>query len=146
MTGDRTTVLFVCSGNICRSPYAEAAAAARLDPTRYSVASAGTVAWHGTEATATMQAVAADRGLDLTGHRARRLSDVSQPDWVFGMELEHLMAARRDFPDLPPNRIRLLDHPHTVPDPYGRDRAVYETAANQIDRALDGIETLLADG
>lgn len=145
MSGDRTTVLFVCSGNICRSPYAAAAATARLDPERFTVASAGTVAWYGSEATDTMKAVATDRGLDLTSHRARRLGDVAQPDWVIGMELEHLMAARRAFPDLAPNRIRLLDHPHAVPDPYGRDRGVYESTADQIDRALEGFAATLVD-
>jgi protein-tyrosine phosphatase len=142
---DRTTVLFVCSGNICRSPYAEARARSALDLDRFSVASAGTIATPGLAATDLMQEVGRERGLDLAGHRARRLSDVPQPDWVIGMELHHLVSARSAFPDLPADRIRLLDHPNAVADPYGRSREVYESTADHIDTALERFTVVLED-
>lgn len=143
MTGDRATVLFVCSGNICRSPYAEVVAASMLDADRFAVASAGTIAMTGLEATDTMQDIAADKGLDLSEHRSRLLDDVPEPDWVIGMEQHHLVAARSAFPGLDPARIRLLDHPRAVPDPYGRGRAVYESATSQIDAAVEHLVTVL---
>ena len=143
MTGDRTTVVFLCSGNICRSPYAEAAARATLDPSRFDVASAGTIATPDLSATDTMQEVAAERGLDVSGHRARRLHDIDQPDWIIGMEQHHLVSARAAFPDLPASRIRLLDHPRAVPDPYGQGRAVYEAAATQIDESMSALADIL---
>ena len=133
-----TRVLFVCSGNICRSPYAEYAARARFGE-GYSFASAGTVALTGDHATGTMQEVGAERGLDLAPHRATLLTEAQVPDLVFGMEQEHLIAARRAFPDLPKGSIRLLAHPQAVADPYGRHIDLYRRTATQIDEALSGL-------
>ena len=130
MTDARTSVLFVCSGNICRSPFA-AAAAADAYP-NIEASSAGTYAVIDGHATHHMQRIATEHGLDLSGHRARQLEDVPQPDLVFGMEQEHLIAARRAFPQLAPGSIRLLDHPLAVADPYGRGIEVYERVADQI--------------
>lgn len=143
MTTGRATVLFVCSGNICRSPYAEAAARRSLDRHRFTVVSAGTMATPGLPATETMQAVGSERGLDLAEHRARPISEVPRPDWVLGMELHHLVSARSTFPDLPADRILLLDAPRSVPDPYGRDRSSYEASADQIDAALERLVPVL---
>ena len=147
MTDGPLAILFVCSGNICRSPYAEAAAESVLDPHRFTVSSAGTVAIAGSPATTLMHQVASERGLDLRSHRATPLRDAPAPDHVFGMEQEHLVAARRAFPDLPPDRIRLLAHPSGVPDPYGRDLATYRTTATMIDEAIATLTaSLLASG
>jgi protein-tyrosine-phosphatase len=132
-------VLFVCSGNICRSPFAEAAARDRFGD-RFDFSSAGTIAVEGGRATMTMQEVAAERGLDLSSHRARPLSEVPRPDLVFGMEQEHIVAAARAYPGLAPGSIRLLDHPRAIPDPYGFDLAVYRAAADHIESALDTLD------
>lgn len=143
MTEGPLAILFVCSGNICRSPYAEAAARASLDPDRFAVSSAGTVAMAGDSATSPMRQVASERGLDLRSHRATPLSESPAPDFVFGMEQEHLVAARRAFPDLPPDRIRLLAHPSGVPDPYGRDLVTYRATATMIDEAIATLPLVL---
>ena len=90
-----------------------------------------------------MQDVARDKGLDLRDHRARHIRDIDQPDWVIGMEQHHLISARAAFPDLPANRIQLLDHPVAVPDPYGEGREVYEASAAQIDAAMEGLASRL---
>ena len=94
----------------------------------------------GDHATPPMQEVAAGRGLDLSGHRARLLDEVDQPDMVLGMELEHLIAARRVFPDLPRSAIQLLDHPRAVDDPYGYPPDVYRRVADQIEDALTRLD------
>lgn len=143
MTPGRTSVLFVCSGNICRSPYAEVVARSLLGADRFDVASAGAIATPGLAATDTMQEIARERGLDLSGHEARPLDGVPRPDWVIGMEQHHLAAARATFPDMDPPRIRLLDHPRAVPDPYGRGRPMYERAAAQIDVAVEALCSVL---
>jgi protein-tyrosine-phosphatase len=130
------TILFVCSGNICRSPFAEVAARAAIVDEGLVFASAGTMAIDGDHATLPMQEVAAERGLDLSEHRARLLDEVDEPDVVFGMEVEHLVAARRVFPGLPRSAIQLLDHPRAVDDPYGRPPDVYRRVADQIQDAL----------
>jgi len=74
-----TSILVVCSGNICRSPIAEGllrrAIEARLGSSTPVLSSAGTIAMEGTPATPEAVTAAAERGVDIAGHRARRLTD-----------------------------------------------------------------------
>ncbi len=70
-------ILFVCTGNICRSPLAEALLKRALHERAVedvSVESAGTGAWDGAPASEGAYLVALERGLDLSGHRARLLT------------------------------------------------------------------------
>jgi protein-tyrosine-phosphatase len=83
-----------------------------------------------------MRTAAAELGIDLSTHRSTPLKDCDQPDVVFGMEQQHLVAAARRFPDLAATQIRLLDHPRAIEDPYGLDLATYREAAATIMRAL----------
>ena len=138
MSGEHPSVLFVCTGNICRSPFA--AAVARHDHPHIDASSAGTYAVVGGHATHHMQEVAGERGIDLSGHRARKLEDVPQPDFVYGMEQQHLIEARKVFPNLAPGCIRLLAHPLAVPDPYGRGIDVYRSTARQIVDAVAALD------
>lgn len=135
-----TRVLFVCTGNICRSPFAEVVGRSVFADTPYSFSSAGTHAIPGNEATRDMQLVARERGLDLAGHGATLLAACEQPDIVLGMEHHHLVAAKNRFPDLEATRIRLLDHPVAITDPYQSNLDVYQNAAAHIERALKSID------
>jgi protein-tyrosine-phosphatase len=88
------SILFACTGNICRSPMAEGLARALLTERGADVAvrSAGTGAW--ADAPAEQEAVlaAAERGADISGHRARKLepSDVQDADVIVCMAAEHV--------------------------------------------------------
>lgn len=86
----------VCTGNTCRSPMAAALLARRLDDAgvKAVVSSAGLL-FDGKPATDHGQAVMADRGIDTSGHRSRRLrSDiVSRADLVIGMARSHVREA-----------------------------------------------------
>jgi len=83
-----------------------------------------------------MQQVAEEHGLDLSYHAATALDRSKQPDVVLGMEQQHLVAARRQFPDLNVSRIRLLDHPAAVEDPYGLSMEYYRATADRIVEVL----------
>ena len=94
------SVLFVCLGNICRSPLAEAAlrAAARGRGVDVSVDSAGTGGWHvGTAPDPRAQAVALAHGVDISGLRARQVTraDFDRFTHVVAMDRDNLAALRR---------------------------------------------------
>ncbi len=106
----------------------------------FDIASAGTHAVSGSAATARMQSVAAEFSLDLSGHQATPLDAQTEPDVAFGMEQHHLIAIRERFPDLDASRIRLLDHPVAIVDPYGQSLDSYRKAASHIQRAVVSLD------
>lgn len=122
MTG--TAVLFVCLGNICRSPLAEAAfrqaaAAAGLD---VLADSAGTADYHvGEPPDPRSIAEAARHGIDISGYRGRQLApgDFHRFDWILGMDGSNMRdIARIDPGDGKARAKRLLD---LVPGREGDD-------------------------
>ncbi len=90
-----TSILVVCSGNICRSPMAEGllrhAMQGRPGIDVPSIRSAGTIAMEGTPATPEAVVAARDLGVDIASHRARRLTDVmiGDVDLLVCMAAEH---------------------------------------------------------
>jgi low molecular weight protein-tyrosine phosphatase len=93
-----TMVLVVCTGNVCRSPIAEgllrAAFAERMGPDVPEVASAGTMGWTGSGAHPSSIRAAGERAVDISGHRAREVSDedVARADLIVAMAPEHARA------------------------------------------------------
>ena len=93
-----TMVLVVCTGNVCRSPITEgllrAAFAERLGPDVLEVASAGTMGWTGSGADPSSIRAAAERGVDISSHRAREVSDedIARADLIVAMAPEHAGA------------------------------------------------------
>jgi protein-tyrosine-phosphatase len=117
-------VVFVCTGNICRSPMAAAIARDLLDRAGRSdveVASAGTFALDGHAPTSDALNAASEHGLSLNGHHAQQLTRelVAEADLVVGMEREHAEFARA----LGALRVVTLERP--IRDPYGRGADVY---------------------
>jgi len=138
------SVLFVCTGNICRSPTAEGVLRTLLEREGLAgeVDSAGLLAYHAGQAPdPRARAAAAARGYDLDGLRARALSDddLERFDHVWVMDRGHLNLLRRRYGDRPqlalfleavaPPEVRARE----VPDPYLGDAAAFE-------RVLDLIE------
>ncbi len=112
-----------------------AALARRLLGPGVEIQSAGVDAYDGTPAAREAVAVMAERGIDLSGHRARRVdpSDLSSFDLVVVMD-SCIAATLRTF-DLDPAKLVELD----IPDPIGRGTEAYRTTAERIARALEGI-------
>jgi protein-tyrosine phosphatase len=122
-------ILFVCLGNICRSPLVEAVARKRLAEAdlKVQVASCGTGGWHaGEQADPRMRAAAAGAGYELGGHRARQLAteDFERYDLLLAMDSDNLREMRRIVAPEAGKRAALfldwagMEPPHEFPDPY----------------------------
>ena len=119
-------ILFLCLGNICRSPAAEAVTRqlARQSGLDLHLDSAGTGPWHVGEAPyAPMQKAARARGYDMSDLRARQLcaADFDRFDLILAMDAGNLRAAEGCRPASAGAELRLFLHglgPDAVPDPY----------------------------
>jgi glyceraldehyde-3-phosphate dehydrogenase (NADP+) len=143
--------VFVCTGNTCRSPMAEAMArhmlAERLgmdddSPDAlagqgYAVESAGVAAYPGSPAADNAQAVMREFGLDITGHSSQPLSEalVESAARVVGLTMGHADGIARSFPDHG-DKILVLDA-RGVPDPIGGSLDVYRQCAAHIAARLE---------
>jgi protein-tyrosine-phosphatase len=148
-------IVFVCTGNTCRSPLAEALmrrALAARGHTSVAVSSAGTGAWEGAPASEGSLLVGLENGLDLSGHRARLLT----------RELAH--AADLILAMSPQQRERVAalgagDRAHTlsefagvgrgdaeVQDPFGSDLDAYRTTYRQLEELVDAVAARIAAG
>ena len=152
----RYRVVFVCTGNTCRSPIAEVVLRRALEREDLggvvSVASAGTDGWQtGSAADERAVAVLAAHGYDACSHRARSLdrSSIRRTDLVVALDSGHQEVLRRwAGDDDQPERIRLLRSfdpaavakgKLDVKDPYYGGRKKFEKVLAQTERAMPGI-------
>ncbi len=145
-------VLFVCLGNICRSPMAQAAferlvAESGLE-SEVQVDSAGTGPWHVGEAPDPRAAeIAAERGYPITHQRGRQISaeDYEGFDYILAMDRENLANLRLECPSGLHHKLQLLmdysDLPGypEVPDPYHGGEEGFEIVADLIESAVRGL-------
>ncbi len=119
------SVLFVCTGNICRSPTAEGvfrhlAEDAGLED-EFRIASAGTESYHvGDPPDARSARMAAKYGVSLAGQKARHLSvkDYAEFDYIFAMDNGHFSIINTRAPKNPRAKIAMFLESGDVPDPW----------------------------
>jgi protein-tyrosine phosphatase len=149
-------ILFICTGNLCRSPLAEGLCKKILEEKGLAdtrVRSAGISALPGREAAAMAVEVAEDRDFDISDHRAKQLSkeDLEAADFVLVMEKSQLEFIRTLF-GRAEDKIFLLrpfggkrSLSKDIPDPYGQSREKYEASFEMIDKGVRGFIQYLED-
>lgn len=148
----KASVLFVCLGNICRSPAAHGVfetmvSQANLD--RYiSIDSCGTGSWHlGQPPDDRMQKAALLRGYDLSHLRARRIEDddFNRFDFVLAMDTRNLADVMKKAPNHYAGNIQLfMDYAPEesvleVPDPYYGEEDGFERVLHLVETASSGL-------
>ncbi len=153
---EKKGVLFVCMGNICRSPTAEGVFRHHVEKAgladRIDVDSAGTHAYHvGEPPDHRARAAAERRGMSLDGIRARRVSsaDFERFDYIIAMDEDNLFRLRDEAPDDHTAEIRLFLEYSTgseteVPDPYYGGAAGFERVLDLVVDASQGLLKALA--
>ena len=154
---DKVRVMFVCLGNICRSPLAagvfrEKVREADLEDA-FEIASSGTGDWHvGQQADARMRTTAQRYGCSLEAHRGRQFAerDLSAYDHIFAMDKANLHDALYLDPDGDHGtRVRLFREfdpepgDYQVPDPYYGGPQGFDHVYDIVDRTTDAILTRL---
>ena len=145
-------VLFVCMGNICRSPTAHGVFRHKVKAQGMArwvkVDSAGTHNYHpGSSPDQRSQKHAAQRGYDLSDLRARQIKsrDFQRYDLILAMDWDNLALIQAECPDEHQGKLRRLtefcqthDHP-VVPDPYYGDINGFEKVLDLVEDACEGL-------
>jgi protein-tyrosine phosphatase len=137
-------ILFVCTGNICRSPTAEGVLRhlAKEFGLQVHVESAGTHDYHvGHPPDERAQEHAKNRGYDLSAKRARQLRkrDFEEFDIIVAMDRGHLELLRVHCPAQHHAKLRMLVRGHDVPDPYYGGPEGFEQVLDMVEAACLGL-------
>lgn len=127
-------ILFICTGNTCRSPMAEAIARKKYPNDEFS--SCGLCAFPGDSATKESIEAVKSYGIDLSSHRARAFSSymLDEYDLFAVMTPEHYRVLSEFV-----SKDKLVILGDGIPDPYGRSQQEYNNCAKEIEKATDAL-------
>jgi protein-tyrosine-phosphatase len=151
---NKANILFVCIGNICRSPFAQVlfTKLVRQEGHKgFHAESAGLLALPGNSATFLAQKVAVEHGVDLAGHKAKRLSQklVDWSELILVMEKSHKDELLADFPEAADKTFlmrrfaRFGSRSRGIADPYGLQYDAYRFCYLDIEDAVSGLMDFL---
>jgi len=132
------TILFVCTGNTCRSPLA-AAMFNKLAPSGYRADSCGLYASNGEIATKGSRAAAKHYGVSIDTHIAKNISDrlVRAADAIYCLTAQHAAVLGSDYPNCKDKIFTLAEK--DIADPFGKDDDTYLACAEEIFNAVQAI-------
>ncbi len=140
-------LLFICTGNTCRSPMAEGLAREMFGDV-VQVSSAGMEAWEGTEASVYALEVLKEQNVDLSQHRSRKIRAdlLDAADWIIPMTRSQEKSLQHIFPQYI-HKTRYLgewgEQKQDVQDPWGGSLEVYRQTAQEIREMLSALRDYL---
>lgn len=140
-------IAFVCTGNICRSPYAEAkmrSLVTQLNLNRFEISSYGTSTTPGKKVDRTALEIARTKGIDLSPHRTKQITAeiIKETDLIIFMGTTHYLALKKLDRNISQKSIYLgsillsKTPEYLIDDPYGHDPGVFAFCYQTIDYAL----------
>ncbi len=145
MTNKIFSILFVCTGNICRSPMGEGLLKDLIKKEgiqQISISSAGTRGLEGEGAASSAVKVCKERGIDISAHVAKKITKemIQENDLILTMEIDHWQKVVALVPEAQ-DKVRLLSRykekgkelSEEVPDPYGRRKRDYINCFEQME-------------
>ena len=143
-------IIFVCTGNTCRSPMAEGFfKTLSADSVIFDVCSRGVAAIDGIGASEYSVIAASELGSDIANHLSHQIThdDVSWADFIFTMTSSHASVLKAAFPESSQKIFTIAEFAGSVDvsDPYGGDLDTYRGCAAQLKSAVQKIYNKLSD-
>src|ERR1041384_3746763 len=149
------TVLFVCTGNVCRSPMAEGIFRQAVQGRGYRVMSAGLGAVEGQPPSAYAVQAVRELGIDISSQRSRMLTPemVQQADYIFGMTHSHVDTVTLLYPQAAEKTFLLREFDETldtfekdISDPIGGSYEIYLNCRDQIEQGIVSLLRFIEQG